>query len=250
MNNSSLKILCKLHYFYRKTLGNKNNFNNKINIDQIDFRFMTLVSSNSDKNDPIKKLLDWIVNVGINGLGVLPSAQKVAEDHLCSCEYNVDKAIDSIIKWRTAYAAGTGFVTGLGGLATLPVTIPASLASSYALAANTSAAIAVVKGYDIKSDQVRTFVLLTLLGDSSLEVLKTIGANLGTKVTKSLINQIPGKVLIEINKKVGFRLITKAGEKGIINLMKLLPLVGGVVGAGFDSTFVNKCGKSAKKLFA
>jgi uncharacterized protein (DUF697 family) len=95
----------------------------------------------------------------------------------------------------------------------------------------------------------RTFVLLALLGDSTLEVMKTVGVNLGTKLTKSLISQIPGKVLIEINKKVGFRLITKAGEKGVVNLMKLVPIVGGVVGAGFDGTFVNKCGNVAKNLF-
>jgi hypothetical protein len=31
--------------------------------------------------------------------------------------------------------------------------------------------------------------------------------------------------------------------------MKLVPLIGGVVGAGFDSTFVNSCGKNAKRLF-
>lgn len=73
--------------------------------------------------------------------------------------------------------------------------------------------------------------------------------NLGTKVTKSLISQVPGKVLIEINKKVGFRLITKAGEKGVINLMKLAPLAGGLVGACVDGAFVNKCGNTAKKMF-
>jgi len=210
---------------------------------------MTIVPVDYNDNDPIRKLLVWIVNVGINGFGVLPSARDVAEDHLRTCKCNREEAVNSIIAWRTAYAAGTGFVTGLGGLATLPIAIPASLASSYALGANTAAAIAITRGYDIESDQVRTFILLSLLGDSGLEVLKTVGINLGTKVTKTLISQIPGKLLIEINKKVGFRLITKAGEKGVVNLMKLVPLVGGVVGAGFDSTFVNKCGKAAKNIF-
>ncbi|MBD2493668.1 EcsC family protein [Nostoc sp. FACHB-280] len=210
---------------------------------------MGLSTQDSNNSNAINQLLDWIINVGINGCEVLPSAKNVAQEHLSSCGNDKEKAIDSIIAWRTAYAAGTGFVTGLGGLTTLPITIPASLASSYALAANTAAAIAVVRGYNIESDQVRTFVILALLGDSTLEVLKTVGGNLGTKVTKSLISQIPGKVLIEINKKVGFRLITKAGEKGVVNLMKLVPIVGGVVGAGFDSTFVNKCGQSAKNLF-
>ncbi|BAZ04685.1 EcsC family protein [Calothrix sp. NIES-3974] len=198
----------------------------------------------------IQKLLDWIVNVGIQGFGVLPPAEKVAEDHLSNCGNDCEKAIDSIISWRTTYAATTGFVTGLGGLAALPLSIPASFASSYALAANTSAAIAFLRGYDIQSDQVRTFILLTLIGDSTTEIFKNAGINLGTKVTKSLISQVPGKVLIEINKKVGFRLITKAGEKGVINLMKLVPLAGGMVGAFFDGAFVNKCGNTAKNMFS
>ena len=196
----------------------------------------------------VAKTLDWIVDVGVNGLGFLPSAQNVAEHHRKGCK-TTEEAIDSVIAWRTAYAGGTGFVTGLGGIATLPVAIPASLASSYALGANTAAAIAILRGYDEKSAQVRTLVLLSLVGEGVTEILKTAGVSVGTKVTQNLIRQIPGKVLIEINKKVGFRLVTKAGEKGVVNLMKLVPLVGGVVGAGFDSTFVNSCGKTAKKLF-
>ncbi len=40
--------------------------------------------------------------------------------------------------------------------------------------------------------------------------------------------------LTKINQKVGFRFITKFGTKGIINLGKLLPGVGAVVGGGLD----------------
>ena len=58
----------------------------------------------------IAKILDWIVDVGINGLGFLASAQNVAEHHRKSCK-TTEKAIDSVIAWRTAYAGGTGFVT-------------------------------------------------------------------------------------------------------------------------------------------
>ena len=80
-------------------------------------------------------------------------------------------------------------------------------------------------GYDENFDQVRTFVLLSLVGDGAIEVLKSAGVAIGNKVTQNLIQQIPGRVLIEINKKVGFRLVTKAGEKGVVNLMKLVPLI-------------------------
>ena len=72
---------------------------------------------------------------------------------------------------------------------------------------------------------------------------------LATKYAKNIIKQVPGKVLIEINKKVGFRLVTKAGEKGVVNLMKFVPLVGGVVGGTIDALFVKNCGETARKTF-
>ncbi len=75
----------------------------------------------------IQKLLEWIVNVGIQGFGVLPPAEKVAEDHLSNCGNDCEKAINSIISWRTTYAATAELVTGLGGLFTLPVSIPSCL---------------------------------------------------------------------------------------------------------------------------
>ena len=46
--------------------------------------------------------------------------------------------------------------------------------------------------------------------------------------------KISGKVLTKINQKVGFRLVTKFGTKGIVNLGKLLPGVGAAVGGGLD----------------
>ncbi|QSJ17677.1 EcsC family protein [Nostoc sp. UHCC 0702] len=209
-----------------------------------------MVSANTgdDNNNPIKATLEWIADAGINGLGILPSAEQVAADHLSKAA-SIEDAINSVIAWRTTYAAGTGFLTGLGGIAAMPITIPVGLAASYALGANTAAAIAHLRGYDIYSEQVRTMVLLCLIGEAGEEILKTAGITIGTKVCQNLIKQIPGKVLIEINKKVGFRLITKAGEKGVINIMKMLPLVGGVVGGTFDGIFVNSCGKTAKKVF-
>ena len=205
-------------------------------------------TGNADSN-LVQTTLEWIADAGINGLGILPSAEEVAKDHLNDAA-SVEDAINSIIAWRTTYAVGTGFLTGLGGIAAMPITIPSGLAASYAISANTAAAIAYLRGYDIHSDQVRTTILLCLLGEAGEEILKTAGIAIGTKVFQNLIKQIPGKVLIEINKKIGFRLITKAGEKGVINLMKLVPLVGGIVGGTFDGMFVNTCGKTANKIFS
>ena len=209
---------------------------------------MVSSSAGDENSNLIRSTLEWIADAGINGLGVLPSAEQVATDHLSKVA-SVEDAINSVIAWRTTYAAGTGFITGLGGIAAMPITIPAGLAASYALGANTAAAVAHLRGYDIYCEQVRTMVLLCLIGEAGEEILKTAGITIGTKVCQNLIKQIPGRVLIEINKKIGFRLITKAGEKGVVNLMKMVPLVGGVVGGTFDGIFVNSCGKTVKTVF-
>ena len=85
--------------------------------------------------------------------------------------------------------------------------------------------------------------------DSMKEILKQAGINVGRKLTQKVIQQIPGKVFIEINKKIGFRLMTKAGEKGIVNAMKVVPIVGGVVGGVFDAYTCRLTGSAAKKIF-
>ena len=56
----------------------------------------------------------------------------------------------------------------------------------------------------------------------------------GTKLTMSLVNRIPGKTLTTINQKVVFRFLTKFGEKGLINIGKMIPVVGALNSGGFD----------------
>lgn len=54
---------------------------------------------------------------------------------------------------------------------------------------------------------------------------------------------------MKINQKVGTRLLTKFGEKGIINLGKMIPLLGGVIGVTFDASGTYIIGKAATNTF-
>jgi hypothetical protein len=195
-------------------------------------------------------LINWLTEKAIQGAPPLSSAEDLAQEYLIDQSYPDDEErIESLINWETTKNFTTGFITGLGGILTLPVAIPAGFGASWIVQARMSAAIAKIAGYNLQSDRVRTFVVACLVGDALKDIAKGAGIQIGKGLTKSFINQIPGKVLIEINKKVGFRLITKAGQRGAVNLMKGVPLVGGIVGGAFDAGACRVVGKNAKRLF-
>jgi len=196
------------------------------------------------------KIVKWIIDKAVNGLPPLSSADDLAQEYLIDDGYPDNEArVDALINWETAKNFTSGFITGLGGLITLPVSVPSALGASWVIQARMSGAIAVIYGHSLREDRVRTLVLLSLLGDAGKEVLKRAGIKVGQKVTQNVIKRIPGKVLIEINKKVGFRLLTKAGEKGMVNLTKAVPLVGGIVGGTFDAVTCRSVGYAAQRIF-
>ncbi len=110
-------------------------------------------------------------------------------------------------------------------------------------------AVAYMGGYDLKSDQVQTLAYLCLAGNAVGDVLKDAGIKIGTKMATSALKRLPGAVLTKINQRVGFRLLTKFGQKGVINLVKLIPVAGGAVGAVFDATSTKLIADNAVRMF-
>jgi hypothetical protein len=55
--------------------------------------------------------------------------------------------------------------------------------------------------------------------------------------------------LVEINKRVGFRLFTTFGTTGLINLGRWRPVVGGGVGATVNLAAMRAAGRCAKRNF-
>jgi hypothetical protein len=181
-----------------------------------------------------ERLVGQVVEVGVNGAGPISGAVQVADEHLLAAGGDREAAIRRLVATHVRLAAVSGFVTGLGGLATLPVTIPAATAGLYVLATRMSAGIAYLRGYDVHTEEVRSAVLVSLLGSAGASVLKRTGIEVGQRSTAAVLQRVSGRALLEINKKVGYRLVTKAGELGVINLSKLVPLVGGPIGATVD----------------
>ena len=64
-----------------------------------------------------------------------------------------------------------------------------------------------------------------------------------------MILRISGQFLKRINQAVGFRLVTKVGSRGVVNLVKGVPIVGGVVGGTLDAATTKVIGATAKQVF-
>lgn len=196
------------------------------------------------------ELVRWLTDKAILGVPPLSSAEHLADEYRIHQGYGSDdERVDALIKWECSKNFTYGFVTGLGGILTTPVSIPAALGASWVIQARMAAAIARIYGHDLDDQQVRAFVLLTLLGNEAAEILRQVGIKVGNRLTLEVIRKIPGKTITAINKLVGFRLLTKAGEKGIVNLTKLVPVAGGIVGGAFDLVACQAVGRIAKKVF-
>lgn len=193
-------------------------------------------------------VLDWAYEKAVDGVSGLGSAAEMAHDYTSKND-DLDACANSLIRWQNSKAGASGFVTGLGGLITLPVAIPANIASVLYVQIRMVSAIAHMGGYDLKSDQVKSMVYLRLVGTASIDILKDVGIKVGTKFTNNLIKNMSMETIKSINKKVGFLLVTKAGSTGVVNLTKMVPLLGGVVGGTFDSITTNAIGNIAKKTF-
>lgn len=184
--------------------------------------------------DDVMKLLDSCYSKCLNGVPKVSSdVETMANDYLQKYTTS-EEACKAMLRNQIAKCTTSGFVTGFGGIVTMPVTLPANVGSVLYVQMRMIACTAYMAGYELNSDQTQTFVYACLAGVAVNELIKQASIKFGIKFANGLIKKIPGKVLTKINQKVGFRFITKFGTKGIVNLGKLLPGVGAIVGGSLD----------------
>lgn len=192
--------------------------------------------------------LNWAYEKALVGFPGVDSAEDMASEYRKGTGSQTDQA-NSLIRWQVTKAGTSGFLSGLGGLITLPVTIPANVASVMYVQIRMIAAIAIMGGHNVKDDRVRSLVYACLTGNAIKDVLKDAGLIVGMKLGTKAIENISGKTIIAINHKIGFRLVTKFGEKGVVNMGKMVPILGGIIGGTIDATTTNIIGNVARNTF-
>jgi hypothetical protein len=211
-----------------------------------------LDAADDPQPDPgaIDRLVDMLVDTGLEGRGPLSSAREVAAEALAKSGGDVEKAVARLARQTLLTGGIGGFVTGLGGFVTMPVSLPVNVAEFYLQAVRMVGGIATLRGYDVSEPRVRTAVLLTLVGSDSHEVLEKAGMTTASgRLTSYALKGLPPGALMIINKAVGFRLMRGVSEKVLSRLGRGIPVAGGLVGGGIDGFMMKKIADQAMKEF-
>ncbi len=195
------------------------------------------------------QLLNKLYEQSTQGIAkVSPPIEELAADYLQK-NSDVDAAAKQFVNYQIAKCTTSGFVAGLGGLIMLPVALPANVGSVLYVQMRMIACLAYMGGFDTDSDQVQTLVYACLAGISIDQIIKQAGIQFGNKLAMTMVKKIPGEVLAKINQKVGFRFLTKFGTKGVINIGKAVPIIGGIISGGFDFAETKTIANRAYKMF-
>ncbi|OCG17234.1 hypothetical protein A9G29_01790 [Gilliamella sp. Fer2-1] len=191
-------------------------------------------------SDKLSLLLDRLYQICLTGGYGLASAYTLAEQHKERFPFYSD-SLDNLIKQEANKAGTTGFITGLGGMTSLPITLPANALSVLFIQMRLVITIAILQGQDVKDKRIKMLIYLSLCVMASKLKLQQF-------CLATLLKQ-PNEVVWKINLSITKQLITILSAKYSVKLIKMLPIFGGVVGAVIDRTVTYRIGQFAKNQF-
>lgn len=191
-------------------------------------------------------VLRQVLEVAIDGYQRFPGAERVARRHLEKAGDDAKLAIDGVIDQHIRLAGVQGFVTSIGGLVTLPVSLPANITGIAIVQARMVAAIAHIRGYDLDDPRVRTAVITCMLGEEGVKD-RLASASLPTSplaiatapvFDPELDKLVAGEVVGELIARI-------SGKRMALAVTRRVPLLGGAVGAGVDGWSTYRIGQYA-----
>ncbi len=189
-----------------------------------------------------------VLERAIDGIGPVKGAAVAADAKLAEVGGDVDQAIGDLIDGHVRLAGVQGFVTNVGGLVTLALSIPANVTGLTLLQCHLVAGIAHLRGYDLRDPRVRNAVLACLLGEDTVrELLKSrrlpsspMALATSPVHDPELDRSIAAEVTTEMVAKIG-------GRRAALVVGRRLPVFGGGVGAVTDGWSTYQIGRYARR---
>jgi hypothetical protein len=190
------------------------------------------------------------LNRAIDGVQGFPGARETARKQLITSA-DTERAVKALIEQHVRLAGIGGFVTQVGGVMALPVTLPANVAGLGAIQLRMAAAIAHLRGHDLSAPRVRIAAMATLLGEEGVDEAIANGGLPRTPRELAF-----GPPLVEedlrthLTATVGQQLLVRVTTKSAaLTLARGVPIVGGTVGAGMDAVYTWRVGRYAAEEF-
>jgi hypothetical protein len=155
-----------------------------------------------------------------------------------------DKMANNAIYQSTLWSVGTGVGTGFAGLAGIPADVVSTLYSQVKLAS----ALFTIYEIDTASPSAQPLILAAAAGVSLAELANHLGTKAASQAIQKALMSIPGKTFAQINKVLGIKLISKTGEKTLVNVAKIMPVIGSAVSGTVNGVMMNACGHSVIKF--
>lgn len=187
-------------------------------------------------------VLDKLYDRALSGLPVLGTPRAMARRFK---EQSLEARTDRAVKFYTVLSGTAGFAFGVTGLVTVPVTVPANIASVALLQLHLCAAMAVLHGRDPREADVRATCIACVLQRSDAEQAGEEGSERpAEREKKGLLARLTTKLLergVRITAEQAGRLASKGARS--------LPLVGGLVGGTADAYATGEVGRAAQAAF-
>lgn len=211
------------------------------NNDEIDVEYHDEMPEEEHNPRSIQAMMGWLYDKAVSGIAGIESAETLAERYLADAKGDVMKAAHAMIRWESVKAGSTGFLSGVGGVVAMPVTLPLNITSVLFLQTRLVAAIACLGKRNLADERIRALAGLCLCGNAAKALLQEVALQAMENWTRPFTRRIVEKTLVLMTARAGMR---TGGQ-----FIRLVPLAGGMVSGAVDVTTTRTIGRIASTTF-
>lgn len=183
----------------------------------------------------------WLYDKAVSGIAGIESAETLAARYLTDAKGDVALAARNLIHWESIKAGSSGFLSGIGGVVALPVTLPLNITSVLFLQTRLVAALACLGQHRLSDERIRALAGLCLCGNAAKALLQDLTLQAIDRWTTAVAQQVAEKTLA--------LLATRAGLVSAEHIVRLVPLAGGLVSGAVDIASTRTIGRIASTTF-
>lgn len=174
------------------------------------------------------RILDTLYDKAQKGIPQISSSVSELAAQYMEGKDDPEKAARAMQRSQITKCTAAGVITGIGGVITLPVSIPANVSGVMYMQLRMISCTAKMAGFDPTDPTVRAYSYACFAGVSV---------------------RTPEQDLESLRARAAARLLARAGEKGVLHLAKLIPVVGAGVNGAVDLAATRTIADRALRMF-